>query len=157
MSHTGPGEGTLLVNPLLSLSTAYYLLRPFFTPVSTAGILCPGQGQEQYSPEFLKPSNWKLEDSDLNPTGPSGGFTPTLQGAWPGHGQELTPTWHPHLDLPNTMVHVPRIAPGDYVAWHCDTIHAVDKTHAGKADSSVLYIPACPMTEDNANYLVRQR
>ena len=36
-------------------------------------------------------------------------------------------------------------------------IHAVDKTHAGKDDSSVLYIPACPLTEANAEYLVRQR
>lgn len=36
-------------------------------------------------------------------------------------------------------------------------IHAVDKTHAGVADSSVMYIPACPLTETNARYLVRQR
>jgi hypothetical protein len=55
------------------------------------------------------------------------------------------------------MIHVPTVRPGDYVAWHCDTIHAVDKTHAGTADSSVLYIPACPMTEGNATYLARQR
>lgn len=36
-------------------------------------------------------------------------------------------------------------------------IHAVDKVHEGKADSSVLYIPCCPLTEANAEYLVRQR
>lgn len=36
-------------------------------------------------------------------------------------------------------------------------IHAVDKTHAGKNASSVMYIPACPLTEANAGYLVRQR
>ena len=36
-------------------------------------------------------------------------------------------------------------------------IHAVDRTHAGKDDSSVMYIPACPLTEANAGYLVRQR
>lgn len=36
-------------------------------------------------------------------------------------------------------------------------IHAVDKTHTGKDDSSVMYIPACPLTEANAEYLVRQR
>jgi hypothetical protein len=30
MSSTGPGEGTLRVCPLLKLSTAYVLLRPFF-------------------------------------------------------------------------------------------------------------------------------
>jgi len=33
----------------------------------------------------------------------------------------------------------------------------VDKLHAGKTDSSVMYIPACPLTEANAEYLVRQR
>jgi hypothetical protein len=28
---------------------------------------------------------------------------------------------HPHLELERTMVHVPRIKPGDFVAWHCDS------------------------------------
>lgn len=36
-------------------------------------------------------------------------------------------------------------------------IHSVDKQHAGKSDSSVLYIPVCPVTSLNAEYLVRQR
>ena len=36
-------------------------------------------------------------------------------------------------------------------------IHAVDKIHEGKSDSSVLYIPVCPVTETNAEYLARQR
>lgn len=55
------------------------------------------------------------------------------------------------------MIHVPTVKPGDYVAWHCDTIHSVDKTHSGKSDSSVLYIPACPLTEANAKGLLHQR
>jgi hypothetical protein len=33
----------------------------------------------------------------------------------------------------------------------------VDKVHSGTTDSSVLYIPVCPVTEINARYLVRQR
>lgn len=33
----------------------------------------------------------------------------------------------------------------------------MDKTHAGKSDSSVLYIPVCPATEASARYVVRQR
>jgi hypothetical protein len=33
----------------------------------------------------------------------------------------------------------------------------VDKVHEGSADSSVMYIPACPLTEVNAQYLIRQR
>ncbi|KAF4429683.1 DUF1479 domain [Fusarium acutatum] len=78
-------------------------------------------------------------------------------GATPGTGQELTGELHPHLELERTMVHVPEIQPGDFVAWHCDTIHSVDKVHAGTADSSVLYIPICPITAQNAEYMVRQR
>ena len=146
MSHTGPREGTLLVNPLLSLATAYYLLRPFFTPKTAPPVLADNTAS--YPPEFLDPANWKLEDEPISPI---------LQGAWPGHGQELSHAQHPHLDLPHTMVHVPRIAPGDYVAWHCDTVHAVDAVHAGSGDSSVLYIPACPATRANLDYARRQR
>ncbi|GAB1199302.1 hypothetical protein APSETT444_008648 [Aspergillus pseudonomiae] len=143
MSHTGPNEGTLLVNPLLSLATAYFLLRPFFEPIYT-----PPKGCSRMATEtFLHPSNWRLERKTSS----------NLQGATPGFAQELTTTLHPHLELDKTMVHVPRIAPGDYVAWHCDTIHAVDRVHNGSGDSSVLYIPACPVTEANANYVKRQR
>lgn len=36
-------------------------------------------------------------------------------------------------------------------------IHAVDKVHHGTGDSSVMYIPACPMTEANAEYVKCQR
>ncbi|KAL8832771.1 MAG: hypothetical protein Q9191_000041 [Dirinaria sp. TL-2023a] len=135
MSETGPGEGTLMVNPLFSRATAYYLLRPFFSPRS------------HHTEAFLDPDNWTMDE------------TPTLvfQGAVPSNCQELNATLHPHLDLEGTMVHIPSIRPGDYVAWHCDTIHAVDKIHAGKSDSSVMYIPACPLTVGNAEYLRRQR
>ncbi|KAM0330671.1 hypothetical protein ACHAQA_003623 [Verticillium albo-atrum] len=148
MSRTGPHEGTLLVNPLFNLATAYYLLRPFFTPKALpAQTSSPALGEPIYQSEFLDPSNWVLESS----------VTSTLQGAWPGSGQELNHNWHPHLNLPHTMVHIPRIRPGDYVAWHSDTIHAVDKVHQGTGDSSVLYIPACPTTKPNLDYVKRQR
>ena len=148
MSTTGPGEGTLLVNPLLKKATAYYLLRPFFSP--RKGVESGAQTASEAvaeSQEFLDSGNWVMD----------GQSSSWLQGATPGHGQELSHLLHPHLRLKQTMVHVPTVRPGDYVAWHCDTIHAVDKTHAGTSDSSVLYIPACPLTEDNARYLVRQR
>jgi hypothetical protein len=55
------------------------------------------------------------------------------------------------------MTHIPPVSPGDYVSWHCDTIHAVDPVHSGTTDSSVLYIPTCPLTHSNASYLARQR
>ena len=136
MSETGPWEGTLLVNPLFKLATAYYLLRPFFSPRKEVG-------REGY----LEAGNWELDPWP----------TTVLQGASMGHAQELSEALHPHLDLKRSMVHVPRVGPGDYVAWHCDTIHAVDAVHMGKKDSSVLYVPTCPLTEANAVYLAKQR
>jgi hypothetical protein len=102
MSNSGPREGTLLVNPLMHMATAYVLLRPFFAPVS-----------DSKSSDFLDESNWRfLGDA---------GMTSELQGATPGHGQELTDELHPHLELERTMVHMPNIKPGDFVAWHCDS------------------------------------
>ncbi|POR39726.1 Uncharacterized protein TPAR_00084, partial [Tolypocladium paradoxum] len=138
MSRTGPREGTLLVNPLMHMATAYVLLRPFFRPA-----------REDRGPGYLDEGNWVF-------TG-TADMTSELQGASPGHGQELTDELHPHLELGRTMVHVPPIKPGDFVAWHCDTIHSVDRLHTGRADSSVLYIPVCPVTDMNAAYLARQR
>ncbi|KAL9112827.1 MAG: hypothetical protein Q9227_002904 [Pyrenula ochraceoflavens] len=82
---------------------------------------------------------------------------PEFPGAAMGACQELSAATHPHLELPETMVSVPKVEPGDFVAWHCDTVHAVDAVHRGEGDSSVLYIPACPLTERNAEYLKRQR
>jgi hypothetical protein len=164
MSWTGPREGTLLVNPMLKLATAYFLLRPFFSPVKPA----KKDSEGNFEAEYLAVENWKLE-SDA---------TPALQGANLGNSQELSDELHPHLQLSKTMVHMPQVAPGDYVVWHCDGktlqksplkrrerwmltsiigIHAVDKVHQGLNDSSVLYIPACPLTERNAEYLSRQR
>ncbi|KAK4452001.1 DUF1479-domain-containing protein [Podospora aff. communis PSN243] len=141
MSHVGPGEGTLLVNPLSRESTAYSLLRPFFRPIKSHKEV----GQEKY----LDADNWEFTAGER--------MTSDLQGATPGHGQEFREGLHPHLELERTMVHVPKVNPGDYVVWHCDTIHSVDKTHNGMSDSSVLYIPVCPTTEASAKYVARQR
>lgn len=137
MSKTGPGEGTLLVNPLFKLATVYFLLRPFFSP----------RNSDTGRSGFLDAENWILDSTQDS----------LLQGASLGCTQELNSALHPHLDLAKSMIHVPDVEPGDYVAWHCDSIHAVDKIHNGTGDSSVLYIPACPLTETNASYLVRQR
>ncbi|MCJ1437370.1 hypothetical protein MMC27_006757 [Xylographa pallens] len=145
MSSTGPKEGTLMVNPLLQLSTAYILLRPFFAPIKQLD----SSGSSESMTEYLRADNWTLKTGNE--------ITSDLQGANPGHAQELSQVLHPHLDLARTMVHIPQIKAGDYVVWHCDTIHAVDKIHEGKSDSSVLYIPVCPITETNVEYLVRQR
>jgi hypothetical protein len=55
------------------------------------------------------------------------------------------------------MTSLPLVRPGDYVLWHSDVIHAVDQSHNGTSDSSVLYIPVCPLTTKNAEALERQR
>ncbi|KAL1970946.1 hypothetical protein VTN77DRAFT_2780 [Rasamsonia byssochlamydoides] len=81
----------------------------------------------------------------------------TFPGSVPGACQEYNPVTHPHLELLTTMVSVPRVEPGDYVAWHCDSLHSVDREHRGTSDSSVLYIPATPLCEMNVEYLVKQR
>lgn len=100
MSHTKPGEGTLLVNPLVKLSMAYVLLRPFF------------RAKNMGARDFLGVDNWEFMGGEMDSE---------LQGATPGTGQELTDELHPHLELEKTMVHVPEIRPGDFVAWHCDS------------------------------------
>jgi hypothetical protein len=75
----------------------------------------------------------------------------------PAAAQEYNPETHPGLELESTMVPVPRVEPGDFVGWHCDTIHSVDTEHRGTRDSSVLYIPACAMTPSNIEFMKRQR
>ena len=76
------------------------------------------------------------------------------------------------------MVSVPKVYPGDMVFWHSvriagaflhalfvadrvaymqDVIHAVEKQHVGKEDSTVMYIPAMPYTAINAAYVEKQK
>lgn len=170
MSKVAPGEGTLLVNPLVKETGVYALLRPFFRPRRTLAEV--GGEKERY----LEAGNWEFTSGES--------MGSELQGAVPGCGQEFPEGDHPHLELERTMVHVPKVRPGDYVMWHCDSkcsfaafffffsftdwawpgsadtdkaIHAVDKKHGGNSDSSVLYIPVCPTTEASAQYVARQR
>ncbi|OAX35739.1 DUF1479-domain-containing protein [Rhizopogon vinicolor AM-OR11-026] len=127
LSTTDVGEGTLRVLPMLSLSTAYIMLRPFFRPGPVGG-------------------EWELDlESNLFP------------GSVPGKTQELNEETHPHLRLGETMTSIPKIHPGDQVYWHCDVVHSVEGLHGGQEDSSVFYIPAVPLSLKNASYLRDQR
>ncbi|KAJ5889058.1 hypothetical protein N7495_009099 [Penicillium taxi] len=81
----------------------------------------------------------------------------TFPGSVPGACQEYNPVTHPELELETTMVSIPYVQPGDFVAWHCDSLHSVDKEHRGKGDSSVMYIPATPLCDMNVEYLLKQR
>jgi hypothetical protein len=110
VSRSGPGEGTLLVNPLVKEAGVYALLRPFFEPVRELDQRAGGAGWEGY----LSEGNWRF-------TGDSERMSSALQGAMPGCAQEFTEALHPHLELQRTMVHVPEVRPGDYVVWHCDS------------------------------------
>ncbi|CAG9940214.1 unnamed protein product [Clonostachys rosea f. rosea IK726] len=79
--------------------------------------------------------------------------TPLFPGATPGRLQFLpTQELHPHLALEKSMVGIPPVKPGDYVFWHCDLVHEVDKFHPGTRDSSVSYngcVPLCPYNVRN--------
>lgn len=132
-------QGTLLLLPMLKLSTAYLLLRPFFSPIRSS----PSH------PCFLSPENWRLDSPASS----------VLQGAVPSYSQELSAALHPHLQLGQSMIRMPALNPGDYLVWHCDTVYAIDHTRRppGNVDATILYIPACPLTQTNALYLARQR
>lgn len=139
LSSIPAGSGSLTVCPMLQLSTAYLLLRPFFTPrfkspLLTAATDGMGTGvgdipigmdiggnrnnRARTETEYLHPNNWNLNVSQ----------TSILHGAVPGYVHEVNSTLHPHLQLHRTMVSIPDIEPGDYVIWHPDTIHDVDST-----------------------------
>jgi hypothetical protein len=127
---------------MLSLATAYIILRPFFRPKAGA--------------------NGSLAFDDWEPDTES----PSFPGSMMGKTQELNEKTHPHLRLDKIMISVPKLEPGDQIycsfvivlkainflmgshlkIGHCDGVHAVEALHGGDSDSSVLYIPAVPLT-----------
>jgi hypothetical protein len=138
-------DSGLQVIPLLQTSTAYFLLRPFFHPgvsMSTYGRLHASAKARRDA--FLSETNWTLIPPDHQ--------TGILHGALPSYTQEINDLLHPHLDLSNSLVSIPTLNPGDYLIWHPDTIHAVSG-----GNSTMLYLPAVPLTQTNALYLARQR
>lgn len=100
LSHTGAGEGTLLVYPALREATAYFILRPFFRPIRAR--------KEVGEKAFMSAANWEL---DLD--------SATYPGSVVGKTQEMTDEMHPHLRLGSCMVPMHTVRPGDYVLWHC--------------------------------------
>lgn len=164
----------------LRLVTAYWLLRPFFSPRK------PWVGKGQRAADFLDPSNWDLTASQ----------SPILHGAQPCHSQEINALLHPHLLLDRTLVPVPPLRPGDYVLFHPDVAYAMNpslptptpttaqtppptrehsrissptysrspsptspssSTTTPSTATALLYVPACPLTQTNALFLARQR
>ncbi|THH13880.1 hypothetical protein EW146_g6392 [Bondarzewia mesenterica] len=142
MSETAPHEGTLKVFPDVIASNAYTILRPFFRPVASP-----------ISQDPLDPRNWEYENEDIS--------TPDFPGIYKHDvgfiGPRPTTESHPHMKLDETMTSVPKVYPGDMVFWHCDVVHSVEEEHTGSGDSAVMYIPAVPMTAQNATYIQRQK
>lgn len=180
-SSARPGSPPMAICALpLRLVTAYWLLRPFFSPRK------PWVGKGQRAVDFLDPSNWDLTASQ----------SPILHGAQPCHSQEINALLHPHLLLDRTLVPVPPLRPGDYVLFHPDVAYAMNpslpiptpttaqtppptpqysrisspsysrsqspaspssSTTTPSTATALLYVPACPLTQTNALFLARQR
>ncbi|KAI1214370.1 uncharacterized protein F4807DRAFT_123988 [Annulohypoxylon truncatum] len=162
-----PGMIRLLPSP--KLSTAYFLLRPFFT--AKEGPPPQGAGAEAWD-KYLDASNWTLEKEPST----------IIHGAVPGHAQRVTAAWHPHLQLDKSLVTAPTLQVGDYIIWHPDQAYQFSNTNyrtssrpqtssssggsttegapaATSEDntSMLVYTPAAPLTQTNALYLARQR
>lgn len=135
-----PGMVRLLPSP--KLATAYFLLRPFFSPKK--GPPEKREDSEEWE-AYLDPANWTLDKEQ----------TTIIHGAVPGHAQRVTDLWHPHLRLSASLVAPPTLQPGDYIIWHPDEPYAFEKPPPGL--SMLVYTPAAPLTQTNALFLARQR
>jgi hypothetical protein len=97
----------------------------------------------------------------LQPLFHSGEFDdtqPTFPGAVPGDTQfKPTTDFHPHLAMEKSVIGIPPVRPGDYVYWHCDLIHEVDKFNWGTRNSSAVYNACNPLTPYNIDSLVSVR
>ncbi|KAF7789308.1 hypothetical protein EIP86_000252, partial [Pleurotus ostreatoroseus] len=122
LSSTGAHEGTLRVLPFLTLSTAYIMLRPFFRLKASAARQAGASG--------TVPLGFDAWEVNLDGS--------EFPGSEMGKGQMLNDLSHPHLKLDQTMMSIPKVEPGDQVYFESE--------HTGKTDSSVLYIPAVPLT-----------
>ncbi|KAF3070950.1 hypothetical protein GL218_00256 [Daldinia childiae] len=153
-----PGMIRLLPSP--KLSTAYFLLRPFFSPKK--GPPQQGASEEEWN-AYLDASNWVLDKDQST----------IIHGAVPGHAQRVTAPWHPHLQLDKSLVTPPTLQAGDYIIWHPDQAYQFSNTNyrtssrpqtsssePGANDtttSMLVYTPAAPLTQTNALFLARQR
>ncbi|KAI1471037.1 uncharacterized protein F4812DRAFT_164278 [Daldinia caldariorum] len=152
-----PGMIRLLPSP--KLSTAYFLLRPFFSPKK--GPPPQGAGEKEWN-AYLDASNWALDKEQST----------IIHGAVPGHAQRVTAAWHPHLQLDKSLVTPPTLQAGDYIIWHPDQAYQFSNTNyrstsrpqtsssepgAGDTTSMLVYTPAAPLTQTNALFLARQR
>jgi len=110
------------------------MLRPFFRPK-----FVPRNGQVSFAAE-----DWEVDWSNKFP------------GCEMGKGQGMSEMTHPHLRLDKALVSIPSVDPGDQAYWHGDLVHSVEIEHDGNEDSSAIYVPAVPLTNQNFSYLRNQ-
>ncbi|KAK3488868.1 DUF1479-domain-containing protein [Neurospora hispaniola] len=133
-SDSDSDSDSLQVCPMPQLATAYFLLRPFFSPspsaspVSSSSNLAHSEQDQRdpfstFSTTFAGEEEEEEEDSPWLFNHPHNSI---LHGALPSYAQDINPTLHPHLQLDRSLVTIPRLEPGDYVLWHPDLIHVVD-------------------------------
>ncbi|KAI0151809.1 hypothetical protein GGR57DRAFT_503737 [Xylariaceae sp. FL1272] len=132
LTPASPSCGTLMLYANVRDVISYMLLRPFFSPPAN-------------EEDVMDAHKWTFDaTSDHFP------------GTMTDQSQRLSVSSHPHLLLPDCMTYIPAIRPGDTVWWHTDMCHAVDPVHNGDEDASVVYVPACPTTNMNKDYVKRQ-
>lgn len=117
----------------------------------------PGEGTLHVCPMLKQSTAYTILRPFFNVKSSLPVLDATFPGSVPGACQEYNSVTHPHLALSTTMVSMPRVEPGDYAAWHCDSLHSVDEEHRGTRDSGVLYIPTAPLCQMNVEYLMKQR
>ncbi|OJJ48402.1 hypothetical protein ASPZODRAFT_113242 [Penicilliopsis zonata CBS 506.65] len=129
----------------------------FFQGWMSMSDTAPGEGSLHVCPMIVHSTAYTILRPFFDPVTSRPALDATFPGSVPGACQEYNPITHPHLELQTTMVPIPKVQPGDFVAWHCDSLHSVNKKHRGSKDSSVLYIPATPLCQMNVDYLLKQR
>lgn len=96
LTGTRPHEGSLMLYPNVATVIAYVLLRPFFRPPADRS-------------DIMDANKWMFDsESDWFP------------GTFKEQSQLLSPSSHPHLRLPECLVSIPEMRPGDTVWWHTD-------------------------------------
>ncbi|CDK26969.1 unnamed protein product [Kuraishia capsulata CBS 1993] len=118
-----------------------------------------GEGTVRFLPDLklamaymmLRPFFWK-DDENLDFE------TSKFPGAVPGSGQYFpNAKWYPHLNHEKSVVGITDVRPGDYVFWHCDLAHEVDKLHPGTKHSSVFFNPQVPLCPYNIENMIKVR
>lgn len=94
---------------------------------------------------LLRPFFWDDSSNDIDVE------SAKFPGATPGSGQFMAydENIFPHLNHKKSVVGIPYVKPGDFVLWHSDLPHEVDKYHTGEKDSSVMFISHNPLCEYN--------